>query len=119
MGQLQRGLFVIRFGGQRLDVLQYSSLDPFSGMVLVLSCFLNRKFLTWEWLLGLGRWRTLWWIPQGTLVAACPALHHSFPAPTSSSRPSPETVVLSGALGVGFTDFFFFLLMLCLLFFLF
>lgn len=38
----------------------------------------------------------------------CPALHHSFPAPTSSSRPSPETVVLSGALGVGFTDFFFF-----------
>lgn len=57
-------------GGQ-LDVLQYSSLDPLEWF-LVLSCFLNRKFLTWEWLLGLGRWRTLWWIPQGTLVAALP-----------------------------------------------
>lgn len=85
---------------------------------LVLSCFLNRKFLTWEWLLGLGRWRTLWWILQGTLVASpippciilslrqlLPVVHH------------PETVVLSGALGVGFTNFFFFCL--CFVFFFF
>lgn len=48
-----------------------------------------------------GFHKALSWQPR-------PALHHSFPAPTSSSRPSPETVVLSGALGVGFTDFFFF-----------
>lgn len=52
---------------------------PFLEWFLVLSCFLNRKFLTWEWLLGLGRWRTLWWIPQGTLVAALPRLASFFP----------------------------------------
>lgn len=62
--------------------LMFSSIlpsTPFLEWFLVLSCFLNRKFLTWEWLLGLGRWRTLWWIPQGTLVAAPPRLASFFP----------------------------------------
>lgn len=31
--------------------------------------FLSRKFLTWELLLGLGKWRTLLWILRGTFVA--------------------------------------------------
>ena len=86
---------------------------------LVLSCFLNRKFLTWEWLIGLGRWRTLWWILQGTLVASPipPCIILSLRQLLPVVR-HPETVVLSGALGVGFTNFFF-LLMLCLFFFLF
>lgn len=104
--------------------LMFSSIllpsTPFLEWFLVLSCFLNRKFLTWEWLLGLGRRRTLWWIPQGTLVASPvpPCIVLSLRQLLLVVR-HPETVVRSGALGVGFTDFFFFWLMLCLLFFLF
>lgn len=85
---------------------------------LVLSCFLNRKFLTWEWLLGLGRWRTLWWILQGTLVASPipPCIILSLRQLLPVVR-HPETVVLSGALGVGFTNFFFFAYALSFFFF--
>lgn len=93
--------------------LMFSSIllpsTPFLEWFLVLSCFLNRKFLTWEWLLGLGRRRTLWWIPQGTLVASPipPCIVLSLRQLLLVVR-HPETVVRSGALGVGFTDFFFF-----------
>lgn len=52
----------------------YGSLLPltlFQEWCFVLFCFLlNRKFLTWDLLLGLGIWRTLWWILQGTFVAS-------------------------------------------------
>lgn len=46
-------------------------LTLFLKWFLVLFCFLpHRKFLTWELLLGLGQWRTLLWLLQGTFVAS-------------------------------------------------
>lgn len=70
LGQLQRGLFVIRrrSAAWLSTVLYFPWLSFRNG---VLFCFLlNRKFLTWDLLLGLGKWRTLWWILQGTFVAS-------------------------------------------------
>lgn len=46
-----------------------------------------------------------------------PALHHSFPAPTSSGRPSPWNCCTLWSIGSWLYQFFFFLLMLCLFFF--
>lgn len=91
---------------------------PFLEWFLVLFCFLNRKFLTWEWLLGLGRSRTLWWILQGILVASPipPCIILSLRRLLPVVR-HPETVVLSGALGVGFTNFLFFCLSFVFFFF--
>lgn len=74
LGQLQRGLFVIRRRSAAwLSTVLYFPWPFFwSGFwFLVLFCFLlNRKFLTWELLLGLGQWRTLLWILQGTFMAS-------------------------------------------------
>lgn len=61
-------------------------LTPFLEWFLALFCFLlHRKFLTWEMLLGLGKW-TLLWIPRGTFVAG-----HSLPLCYSS----PASILFS------------------------
>ncbi|XP_027972374.1 sin3 histone deacetylase corepressor complex component SDS3 isoform X2 [Eumetopias jubatus] len=60
LGQLQRGLFVIR----------------------------RRKFLTRELLLGLGNWGALLWILRGAVVAATSVFALLLPASTSSDQPS-------------------------------
>lgn len=55
----------------------YSALLPLTLFLewfwfLVLFCFLlNRNFLTWDLLLSLGKWRTLFWILQGAFMAIC------------------------------------------------
>ena len=118
LGQLQRGLFVIR----RRSAAWCSPVFFFPRPLFwngFWFCFLNRKFLTWEWLLGLGRWRTLWWILQGILVASPipPCIILSLRRLLPVVR-HPETVVLSGALGVGFTNFLFFAYALSFFFFL-
>lgn len=88
LGQLQRGLFVIR----RRSAAWLSTVFfpwPFFWSVFLFCFFLNRKFLTWELLLGLGKWRTLLWILQGTFVANHFIFVSFFPASTSSSHRSP------------------------------
>lgn len=70
LGQLQRGLFVIR----RRSAAWLSPILCFPWPIfrrgILFRFLLTRKCLTWELLLGLGKWRTRWWILQGTFVAS-------------------------------------------------
>lgn len=70
LGQLQRGLFVIR----RRSAAWLSPVLCFPWPIfrsgILFRFLLTRKCLTWELLLGLGKWRTRWWILQGTFVAS-------------------------------------------------
>ncbi|XP_040475796.1 sin3 histone deacetylase corepressor complex component SDS3 isoform X1 [Ursus maritimus] len=90
LGQLQRGLFVIR----------------------------RRKFLTWELLLGLGNWGALLWILRGAVVAATQSSRCSFlPRPLPASR--HQELLLWGVSQVRFTHFFIFFFAYTLSFFFF
>lgn len=117
LGQLQRGLFVIRRRSAAWLSTVFFFPWPFfwSGFWF---CFLpNRKFLTWELLLGLGNWGALLWILRGAVVAATQSLRCSFlPRPLPASR--HQELLLWGVSQVRFTHFFiFFWPILCLFFF--